>query len=174
MLRGLFLVGFVRGLTLAALLFRLRQPLPDGGALLRGGPGCLGLRRLQLLALAAVVDDPIDHPVVVLQGHLGGAQRVFRLHRQGNDLPVQADELLRLLEVFHVLLRQLRGQGGKGLLAQTHHQEGAGHDVIEVAILIPQAPVQLQADQLAFIVADQPNRVREGIGGANIAAHLCL
>ena len=41
-------------------------------------------------------------------------------------------------------------------------------------MLIPQAPVQLQANELALIVADQPHRVGEGISGGNIAAHLCL
>ena len=174
MLRGLLLVGFVRGLALAALPFGLRQPLPDGGALLRGGPGCLGLRCLLLRALAAVVDDSIDHPIVILQGHLGGAEGVLRLHRQGDDLSVQADELLRLLEVFHVLLRQIRRQRGEVLLAQAHHQEGAGHDVVNLPILVPQAPVQFQTDQLAFIVADQAHGVGDGISGGNVAAYFCL
>ena len=103
-------MGFVRGLAFAALLFRRLQPFPDGGLFLRGGPAHLTLRRLQLLALAAVVDDPINHPVVVLHGHLCGAKGVLRFHRQGDDLPVQVNKLLRLLEVFHILLRQLRGE----------------------------------------------------------------
>ena len=76
--------------------------------------------------------------------------------------------------MFHVLLHLLRGQGGEGLLTQPYHQEGAGHDVVNLPMLIPQAPVQFQADQLALIVADQPHGVGEGIGGGNIAAHLCL
>ena len=46
---------------------------------------------------------PINHPVVVLHGHLCGAKGVLRFHRQGDDLPVQVNELLRLLEVFHSL-----------------------------------------------------------------------
>ena len=132
----------------------------------------LGL--LLFLALATVVQHPVDHPVVVLQGHLCGAERVLRLHRQGDDLPVQADELLRLLEVFRVLLHLLRGQGGEVVLTQPHHQEGAGHDVVNLPMLVPQAPVQLQADELALIVADQSHRVGEGIGGGNVAAHFRL
>lgn len=142
MLRGLLLLNLVRGLALAALPFGLRQPLPDGGLLLRRGPARLTLGLLQLLTPAAVVQHPVDHPVVVLQGHLGGAERVLRLRWQGDDLPVQADELLRLLEVLRVLLHLLRGQGGEAVLTQPHHQEGAGHDVVNLSMLIPQAPLK--------------------------------
>lgn len=174
MLRGLLLVGFVRGLALDGLPLGLRQPIPDGGLFLRSGPARLTLGLLQLLTPVAVVQHPVDHPVVILQGHLGGAERVLRLRRQGDDLSVQADELLRLLEVFRVLLHLFRGQRGEAVLTQPHHQEGAGHDVVNLPMLIPQASVQLQADELALIVADQPHRVREGISGGNVAAHLRL
>ena len=43
------------------------------GALLRGAPMRFALGLLLLLTFAAVVQHPVDHPVVVLQGHLGGA-----------------------------------------------------------------------------------------------------
>ena len=97
---------------------------------------------------------PIDHPLRS-PPRCGG---VLRFHRQGDNLPVQVDELLRLLEMFRVLPRQIREQGGEGLLAQVHHREGAGHDVIEVSVLILQAPVQLQTNQIGLTVADQPHR----------------
>ena len=76
--------------------------------------------------------------------------------------------------MLRVLLHLLRGQGGEAVLTQPHHQEGAGHDVVNLPMLVPQAPVQLQADELALIVADQSHRVGEGIGGGNVAAHFRL
>ena len=109
MLRGLLLMSLVRGLALAALPLCVLQPFPDRGLFLRRGSACLILGFLQFLPTAAVVDDPVNHPIVVLQCHFSGAERVLRLHRQGDDLTVQVDELLRLLEVLHVLLRQFRG-----------------------------------------------------------------
>ena len=76
--------------------------------------------------------------------------------------------------MFRVFLHLLRGQGGETVLTQPHHQEGAGHNIVNLPMLIPQAPVQLQTDELALIVTDQPHRVGEGISGGNIAAHFCL
>ena len=102
-------MSLVRGLALAALPLCVPQPFPDRGLFLRRGSACLILGFLQFLPTAAVVDDPVNHPIVVLQCHFSGAERVLRLHRQGDDLTVQVDELLRLLEVLHVLLRQFRG-----------------------------------------------------------------
>ena len=46
----------------------------------------------QFLPTAAVVDDPVNHAVVILQGHFCRALRVFRLHGNGYDLPVDAGE----------------------------------------------------------------------------------
>ena len=66
---------------------------------------------LQFLTTAAVVDDPVDHAVVILQGHFRRAQWVFRLHRNGYDLSVDAGEQLRPLELLGVLLDHVRGQG---------------------------------------------------------------
>ena len=126
----------VRGFPLRALPFCVRQPFPDGGLFLWGVPACLGLGLL-LLTLAAVVDDPIDHLVVILHGHLCGAEGILRLHRQGDDLSVQADKLFWLLEVFHLLLRHVRGQCGERLLTQAHHQDGHFlHGVMLLALLI--------------------------------------
>ena len=44
----------------------------------------------------------------------------FRLYRNGHDLPVDAGEQLRPLELFGVLLDYVRGQGRKTLLPQAH------------------------------------------------------
>ena len=44
----------------------------------------------------------------------------FRLYRNGHDLPVDAGEQLRPLELFGVLLDYVRGQGRETLLPQAH------------------------------------------------------
>ena len=41
-------------------------------------------------------------------------------------------------------------------------------------MLVPEGTVQVQADELAFIVQHQPHQIVKGIGGGNIAAHLRL
>lgn len=41
-------------------------------------------------------------------------------------------------------------------------------------MLVPEGPVQVQSNELAFIVQHQPHRIVKGIGGGNIAAHLRL
>ena len=46
--------------------FASSSPLSDRGLFLRRGPARLGLGLLQFLTTAAVVDDPIDHAIVIL------------------------------------------------------------------------------------------------------------
>ena len=41
-------------------------------------------------------------------------------------------------------------------------------------MLVPEGTVQVQTDELAFIVQHQPYRIVKGIGGGNVAAHLRL
>ena len=73
-----------------------------------------------------------------------------------------------------VLLDHVRGQGRETLRPQAHHQEGARHNVVNLAMLVPEETVQVQTDELAFIIQHQPHRIVKGIGGGNIAAHLRL
>ena len=68
-----------------------------------------------------IVDNSVDHPIIVLQGHFRRAQRVFRLHGNGYDLPVDAGEQFWPLELLGVLLDHVRGQGRKTLRPQAHH-----------------------------------------------------
>lgn len=78
----------VRAFPFRALPFCVLQSLPDGRLFLRRGPARLGLGFLQFLTTAAVVDDPVDHAVVILQGHFRRAQRVFRLHGTDTICPL--------------------------------------------------------------------------------------
>ena len=103
-------MSLVRGLALAALPLCVLQPLPNRGLFLRRGPARLVLSFLQFLPAAAVVDDPVDHAIVILQGHSRRAQRVFRLHRNGYNLPVDAGEQFRPFEFLGVFLNYVRGQ----------------------------------------------------------------
>lgn len=56
-------------------------------------------------------DDPVAHPIIVLQGHFRRAQRVFRLHGNGYDLPVNAGEQIWPFELLDVLPACVRGAG---------------------------------------------------------------
>ena len=141
MFRGLLLLDSVRGLALAAFPFRTLQPLPNRGLFLRRGPAHLGLGFPQFLTTAAIVDDSVDHAVVILQGHFRRAQRVFRLHGNGYNLLVDAGEQLRPFELLGVLLDHVRGQGREALRSQAH-QEGACHNVVNLPMLIPEGTVQ--------------------------------
>ena len=76
--------------------------------------------------------------------------------------------------MFRVLLRQIGGSEVKSLRAQTHHQEGAGHDVIEVALLIPQPRFSSRPMSLPSSLQTSPTGSGEGIGGGNVAAHFRL
>ena len=66
MLRELFPIG---GLRPPHIPFCILRPLSDGGLFLRRGPARLVLSFLQFLPSAAVVDDPVDHAEVILQGN---------------------------------------------------------------------------------------------------------
>lgn len=66
----------------------------------------------------AVVDDPVDHSIVILQNYLGGAQRGFRLHGDGHAVPIDAGEQLRPLELFGALRDHVQGRNGKNLRHQ--------------------------------------------------------
>ena len=89
---------------------------PDGGRFPRRGPVYLVLDLLQFLPTAAIVDDSVDYPIVGLQGHFNCVQRVFWLHGDGLDLPVDAGEQLRPLVLLGVFL----GQGRKPLCLRSN------------------------------------------------------
>ena len=131
--------SLLRRLMFRTLLLCVLQPLPDGRFL----PRSAFCRLLCFLSAAAVIDNPVDHAVVILQGHFRSAEGIalLRLHGECDDLPAQADKLFRLPEVLHIFLRQFRGQGGEIFLTKPDHQEGACHDIIELPIFIPQATV---------------------------------
>ena len=76
--------------------------------------------------------------------------------------------------MFGVLLDHVRGQGREALRSQAHHQEGACYNVVNLPMLVPERTVQVQTNELAFIVQHQPHRIVKGIGGGNVAAHLRL
>ena len=59
----------------------------------------------------------------------------------------QPDKIFRLMEKPLVLLRHLRGQGCKILLAQPHHQKGSGNGIVYLPVLVPQGTVQRHVDE---------------------------
>lgn len=61
---------------------------PGWKAFLRRDPARLGLGFLQFLTTVAVIDDPVNHAVIILQGYLRCVQRVFRFHGDRHDLSV--------------------------------------------------------------------------------------
>ena len=73
---------FLRGLSFRAFPFRVLQPFPDGGL-------CLSL----LLTPAAIVDHPVDHIVVVLNGHFSGAEGIALFRLRGNGISLGAGAL---------------------------------------------------------------------------------
>ena len=89
-------------------------------------------------------------------------------------MPAQFDESLGLVEVLLILLRQLRGERCKILLAQTDHQKAARKDIVCLAVFIPQSAVHGQTQQLALIVADDGDRVCKGIDSGDRAADSLL
>ena len=93
---------------------------------------------------------------------------------QDNQMPAQFDESLGLVEVLLILLRQLRGERCKILLAQTDHQKAARKDIVCLAVFIPQSAVHGQTQQLALIVADDGDRVCKGIDSGDRAADSLL
>ena len=87
----------------------------------------------------------------------------------------QPDKIFRLMEKPLVLLRHLRGQGCKILLAQPHHQKGSGNGIVHLPVLVPQGTVQRQSHELAVIVVDDGDRViGKGVACADGAAHRLL
>ena len=90
----------LRSLMPGAFPFGILQPLPDG-RLFRLRPLCVLLRLLQFLAASAVVDNAVDHPVVILQRHFLRAERIvlFRLLRCHGKGPcaVSHDKVLSII-----------------------------------------------------------------------------
>ena len=76
--------------------------------------------------------------------------------------------------VFRILLRHLRGQGCKILLAQTHYQKVSGNGIIHFSVFIPQGTVQGQSHELTIVIADDGHRVCKGVNSSNRAAHRLL
>ena len=90
----------LRGLVLGTLPFCVLQPLTDG-RLLRRCPFCILLGFFQFLAASAVVDNAVDHAVVILQRHFSGAERIvlfrlFRCHGKG-PCAVSHDKILSII-----------------------------------------------------------------------------
>ena len=79
-------------------------------------------------------------------GWLGGDRHNFAAHLQKG---------FRLTELFLVFLLQLLRQRRKVLIPQTADEEFTGHNIVDIAVLVPQGAVQGLALQLGFLPADQ-------------------
>lgn len=111
---------------------------------LRHGPARFVLGLLWFLPAATVVNDLAGYHAVVLQGHLGGAQRVFWLRRNGHNLSIDAGEQLRLFELLGILLAHAQGQGRETFRPQAHHQEGTCYSVVNRSVLVLEAEQSYQ------------------------------
>ena len=88
------------GLMFGTFPFGVLQPLTDG-RLLRRRPLCVPLGFFQFLAASAVVDNAVDHAVVILQRHFSCAERIvlfrlFRCHGKG-PCAVSHDKILSII-----------------------------------------------------------------------------
>ena len=95
-------------------------------------------------------------------------------HTNNHHPMPQPDKIFRLMEKPLVLLRHLRGQGCKILLAQPHHQKGSGNGIVHLPVLVPQGTVQRQSHQLTIIVVDDGDRVTERIAGTDVSTDCLL
>ena len=93
----------LRGLVLGTLPFCVLQPLTDG-RLLRRCPFCVLLGFFQFLTASAIVDNAVDHAVVILQRHFRRAERIvlfrlFRCHgKWKSDIPLTDEKGNPLLQ----------------------------------------------------------------------------
>ena len=76
---------------------------------------------------------------------LGGDRHNFAAHLQKG---------FRLTELFLIFLLQLLRQRRKVLIPQTAEEEFAGHNIVDIAVPVPQGAVQGLALQLGFLPAD--------------------
>ena len=79
-------------------------------------------------------------------GGLGGDRHDFAAHLQKG---------FRLTELFLVFLLQLLRQRCKVLIPQTADEKLTGHNIVDIAVPVPQGAVQGLALQLGFLPADQ-------------------
>jgi hypothetical protein len=92
-------------------------------------------------------------------------QLILRLDGDSDDAAAQFHEDFRICKFLPILFRHLRRQGIKIFFTKTADDKGSGDDVI-----VLQFAIQLEADELAFFMADNGNRVVIGINGFDIPA----
>ena len=61
----------------------------------------------------------------------------FIRNRNDHQAASQREKSFGLMEMLFVLLRQLRGERHKILLAQSHHQKGSGNNIVHQPVLVP-------------------------------------
>ena len=91
-------------------------------------------------------------------------QLVLGLDRNGNDAAAHLHKDLRISKFLAALLGQLRHQGIKILFAKSADDEGSGDDVVVLKF-----SVKREADELAFFMIDNGNRVIIWIDGFDVA-----
>ena len=96
-------------------------------------------------------------------------QIVLGLYRDGNDTAAHLHEDLRICKFLPILFCQLRRQGIKILFAKPADDEGPGDDVVVLKF-----SVKRKADELAFLMTDNGNRVIIGIDGFDVTADKLL
>ena len=89
------------------------------------------------------------------------------LIRDGNrhQMTTQANECFRLMKELLVMGKLIFGQGRKVLLAQTDNQHISSGDVVDLAILRSQCPIQRQLAEFTLFVDDDCGFVLPRING---------
>ena len=98
----------------------------------------------------------------------------FGDHGNNDNLVSQLGKRLRLLELLRELDGQLTGERAEVVFGQPDNKECTGNNVVDVTVFVTQSAVQRQTFELAFLVADQGNRIVVGIDCLNIAANHAL
>ena len=98
----------------------------------------------------------------------------FGDHGNNDNLVSQLGKSLRLLELLRELDGQFTGERTEVVFGQADNKECTGNNVVDVTVFVTQSAVQRQTFELAFLVADQGNRIVVGIDCLNIAANHAL
>ena len=92
-------------------------------------------------------------------------QLVLGFDRDGDDAAAHLHEDLRISKFLPILFCQLWCEGIKILFAKPADDEGSGDDVVVLKF-----SVKREADELAFLMTNNGNRVIIGIDGFDVAA----
>ena len=172
----------LRGLVLGTLPFCVLQPLTDG-RLLRRCPLCVLLGFFQFLTASAVVDNAVDHAVVILQRHFSGSERIvlFRLLRCYSKGPctIPHDKILlvigNMVDAVTGCLHLLPAHGSHIKAAPGRPDALAGFQIIRGKLRLPfpqklwhfgkAHPIAVMSGVLSVLIQHYDIRYGQGVPG---------